>query len=172
MKQKVLLTVLFIFFTASVFFIYDNVKAQTNIIETLSEKRKSEYKIREKEETIIENIDFLNDFYSDIADKDIRNISMYYTTKEAIDDKCLVMGLRFYNRDSFEKFKDDINEKNDSFIRIIRYSDEGDMIITDLKYIARDNKIYSVTDYTRDLNSEKVLRTIIYNSLEEIEYLR
>lgn len=59
-------------------------------------------------------------------------------------------------------------KKRDAFVRVVQTTTEGDIIITDVLYDSKNDKIHIVTDNTRDKYSSKEDRTIKYQSYEKI----
>lgn len=72
-----------------------------------------------------------------------------YTIDEAVEAGYFVAkdGV-YYNKESYDTFSNDINNGNDGVLRIVTFTQDGDMIITDLHY--ENKKFKVVRDATRD----------------------
>lgn len=75
-----------------------------------------------------------------------------------------------YNDKLFSGFTSKYNKKRDAFVRVVQTTTEGDIIITDVLYDSKNDKIHIVTDNTRDKYSSKEDRTIKYQSYEKSVY--
>ncbi len=87
-----------------------------------------------------------------------------YSFEQALKDGCFIISYKnIYNKQELDKFikNTEINSKNriPDTIRIIQYTVEGDMILTDIEY-TKDNKYKITTDNTRDKFSTKEDRII------------
>ena len=85
------------------------------------------------------NIESLNDFYNDSLTKDYTNIeklSSDYGVEQAIKDKAVVVTNTIANSDLLTDFTTSINTKKRAFLRLVQTTVEGDLIITDIKYLA------------------------------------
>lgn len=85
--------------------------------------------------------------------KALTDIPQEYPMQQAIKDNCVVISNAVFNKgrlDSFiENTKANSENRNSDFIRIVKYTIEGDPIITDLEY--KKDKGYILTyDNTRD----------------------
>ena len=113
----------------------------------------------------------INDFYNTSLTKnnDIRNLDSKYNFDKAIKDNCFVESNgKLYNEDLYIKFKDDYNNKKDSFIRVGKVTIEGNLMLYDILYY--NDKIYVVTDYSRDnFGNESKLKLEEYNYSLEYE---
>lgn len=111
------------------------------------------------------SIDVLN---SQIGYVKLEDLSEDYSEKDAVNDGCFVMKQdESYNISVLMNFIDDVESGASSFIRIAQFTTEGDMILTDVKYIKRDNKFYvrvdSIRDKFADINNKKI---------KELEYTK
>ena len=116
------------------------------------------------------DINNLDDFYSTklTIDNDIRNLSKEYNLFDAEKDGWLVVGAMVHNDSLYDKFMNDYKNKTTSFIRVAQSTDEGDTILYDILYYAKTNKVYLVTDNTRDEYSTQKDRSIELNEFENI----
>jgi len=109
------------------------------------------------------NIELLN---SQIGYVKLENLPTDYTTDSAINDGCVVITHNdIYNISVLTSFIEDAEADISSFVRIAKFTIEGDMILTDVKYIKRDNKYYVRHDNTRDKFAAEENRKI-----EDVEY--
>lgn len=123
----------------------------------------SEY--NKEENIIIKNLD---DFYNTKLTKenDIRNLGTDYTSFDAQKDNCFVIGAMVHNDYLYNEFMEDYNNKKTSFIRVAQNTVEGDLILNDILYYEKTDKIYLVTDNTRDRFSANEDRTIEFREYE------
>ena len=98
----------------------------------------------------------------------IEELPEKYSFIQAIKDKCVVSGYKkMYNKDVLDKFVENVNNGKKGFMRLISYTIEGDMIITDIDF---DGKIFEVCfDWTRDEYSSKEDRIYKYCKYEKFE---
>ena len=90
-----------------------------------------------------------------------------YTLDDAILSNCYVyISGREYNKEVYDNFVASVENKESAIARIARSSDEGDVIIIDLKY---DGSKFVVTeDNTRDKYSDeehRIIKSEEYNSM-------
>ncbi len=74
----------------------------------------------------------------------------------------------------YNEFMENYNNKKTSFIRVAQNAVEGDLILNDILYYENTDKIYLVTDNTRDKFSANEDRTIEFREYEhtgEWEYI-
>lgn len=118
---------------------------------------------------LIDSINNIDDFYKTTLTQynDIRDLSKNYTISDARKDNCYVTGSPI-NDKLFSGFTSKYNKKRDAFVRVVQTTTEGDIIITDVLYDSKNDKIHIVTDNTRDKYSSKEDRTIKYQSYEKI----
>ena len=118
---------------------------------------------------LIDSINNIDDFYKTTLTQynDIRDLSKNYTISDARKDNCYVTGSSI-NDKLFSGFTSKYNKKRDAFVRVVQTTTEGDIIITDVLYDSKNDKIHIVTDNTRDKYSSKEDRTIKYQSYEKI----
>ena len=110
------------------------------------------------------NISNLDEFYSLslTKDKDIRKLPEGYTSSEAQKDNCFVVGAMVHNDNLYTEFMNDYKNKKTAFIRVAQNTIEGDLVLYDILYYEKTDKLYLVHDSTRD---EYTSEPIIY--LEE-----
>ena len=115
------------------------------------------------------NISNLNDFYNTelTKNRDIRNLSKEYTSFDAQKDNCFVIGAMVHNDNLYSKFMENYKNKKTAFIRVAQNTVEGDLILTDILYYEKSDKLYIVTDNTRDKFSAETDRII---ELKEFNY--
>ena len=106
---------------------------------------------QENKELVIdkESLDYV--YNQDIVKNygDIRDISSDYSKDKAIEDKVYVSTYdEVYNNEIIEKFYESYKNKQECFMRIMRYTLEGAPIITDVLY--DKDKVYVVVDNRRD----------------------
>ena len=115
------------------------------------------------------NISNLNDFYNTelTKNRDIRNLSKEYTSFDAQKDNCFVIGAMVHNDNLYSEFMENYKNKKKAFIRVAQNTVEGDLILTDILYYEKSDKLYIVTDNTRDKFSAETDRII---ELKEFNY--
>lgn len=115
------------------------------------------------------NISNLNDFYNTelTKNRDIRNLSKEYTSFDAQKDNCFVIGAMVHNDNLYSEFMKNYKNKKTAFIRVAQNTVEGDLILTDILYYEKSDKLYIVTDNTRDKFSAETDRII---ELKEFNY--
>lgn len=99
--------------------------------------------------TDIKNLD---DFYNTepAQNHDIRELPGAYSSFDAQQDHCFVIGAMVYNEDLYVDIMDHHEEKTDSFLRVVQNTVEGDAVLYDILYYEKTDKLYLVTDRTRD----------------------
>ena len=115
------------------------------------------------------SISNLNDFYNTelTKNRDIRNLSKEYTSFDAQKDNCFVIGAMVHNDNLYSEFMENYKNKKTAFIRVAQNTVEGDLILTDILYYEKSDKLYIVTDNTRDKFSAETDRII---ELKEFNY--
>jgi len=118
---------------------------------------------------LVSTINNIDDFYKTPLTQysDIRNLSENYSISDAKKDNCYTTGSSI-NDKLFSGFTSKYNKKRDAFVRVVQSTTEGDIIITDVLYDSKNDKIHIVTDSTRDKYSAKEDRIIKYQSYEKI----
>lgn len=116
------------------------------------------------------SISNLNDFYNTelTKNRDIRNLSKEYTSFDAQKDNCFVIGAMVHNDNLYSEFMENYKNKKTAFIRVAQNTVEGDLILTDILYYEKSDKLYIVTDNTRDKFSAENDRII---ELKEFNYI-
>lgn len=118
------------------------------------------------------NIDIkeLDDFYNTelTKDNDIRNLSKEYNSFDAQKDNCFVIGAMVHNDNLYSDFMENHKNKISSFIRVAQNTVEGDLVIYDILYHKNTDKLYLVTDNTRDEFSAQKDRKIGLKEFENI----
>lgn len=104
-------------------------------------------------DTTLKNIELLPDDYS-LAD-----------AKK--DGNYVIDGDKIFNSTSYDQFLTDVEQKIPSTLRIASLTKDGDLILTDLKYLS-DGKFKVVYDGTRDRNNKEDDRVIMAYVYEHI----
>lgn len=121
-------------------------------------------------------IDNINDFYNTeiTKNKSIYKLSRDYSLKDSIEDGCFVVSnAKVYNDNLYEEFMNNFESKQTCFIRIVKNTTEGDIIISDVMYYKDTNKLYLVYDNTRDgfiEDSDKGITMSSYNNIGTYKY--
>ena len=101
----------------------------------------------------IEDIKSPEDLYSAIS-VDILPLKQFpenYSIYDAIEDGYFVVsGAKAHNDNLYEEFMNAYKGKKQAFIRIVNTTDEGDVVLYDVAYLPQKDKVYIITDYTRD----------------------
>ena len=125
-----------------------------------------------KEDITIKSLD---EFYNNELVKkypDLRTIKKDYTEEEAVDDNCFVIGTEnVYNDNLFANFFDNYENNKSTFIRVIEFTLEQDMLIYDILFDTNSNKLYIVPDNTRDRNAMVDIELFSYEKMTKYEYL-
>ena len=100
--------------------------------------------------------------------RDIRNLSKEYTSFDAQKDNCFVIGAMVHNDNLYSEFMENYKNKKTAFIRVAQNTVEGDLILIDILYYEKSDKLYIVTDNTRDKFSAETDRII---ELKEFNYI-
>ena len=118
------------------------------------------------------NIDIkgLDDFYNIELTKenDIRKLSKEYNSFDAQKDNCFVIGAMVHNDNLYSEFMENYKNRISSFIRVAQNTVEGDLIIYDILYYKNTDKLYLVTDDTRDKFSSPEDRNIELKEFKNI----
>ena len=122
--------------------------------------------------TDIKNLD---DFYNTepAQNHDIRELPEKYSSFDAQQDHCFVIGAMVHNEDLYVDFMDHHEEKTNSYIRVVQNTVEGDAVLYDILYYEKTDKLYLVTDRTRDRFSTEADRKIElreFDNTAEYEY--
>lgn len=117
----------------------------------------------------------IDDFYNKTLtqNKDIRNLSSEYSYFDAQKDNCFVIGAMVHNDYLYGEFMENYKNNKSAFIRVAQNTVEGDLILYDILYNKKTNKLYLVTDNTRDKFSAEEDRKIAlkeFNNISEYKY--
>lgn len=123
----------------------------------------------------VTSISSLDDFYSTelTKDLDIRDLSEDYSTEDAQTDGYFVIGAMVHNDHLYTEFMEKYKGKETAFIRVAQNTVEGDLILYDVLYYQPSDKVYVVTDDTRDefaSDSDRKIQMEEYGSIGEYEY--
>ena len=118
------------------------------------------------------SINSLNDFYNTklTKNKDIRNLSKEYTSFDAQKDNCFVIDTMVHNDNLYSEFMEDYKNKKTAFIRVAQTTVEGDLTLIDILYYDKTDKLYVVTDNTRDkfaAETDRIIQLKEYNYISE-----
>lgn len=91
-----------------------------------------------------------------------------YSIYDAIEDGYLIKMGKIYNEELKTEFMNSYSKKEKAFTRVAQLTDEGDLILYDVMYLPEKDKIYIITDYTRDEFSSKEDRKISYKAYDKI----
>ena len=120
----------------------------------------------------LENISNLDEFYSLslTKDKDIRNLPEGYTSFDAQKDNWFVVGAMVHNDNLYTEFMNDYKNKKMAFIRVAQNTIEGDLVLYDILYYDKTDKLYLVHDSTRDeYTSEPIIYLEEYKNISTYE---
>ncbi len=100
----------------------------------------------------IKEMNSIDNFYNTnlTKDKDIRNLGKLYNSFDAQKDSCFVIGAMVHNDYLYYEFMEGYKNDKSSFIRVAQNTIEGDLILYDILYDENTDKLYIVTDNTRD----------------------
>lgn len=101
--------------------------------------------------------------------EDIRKIDKEYNKELAQKDNCLVIGAMVHNENVMIDFIEKYNNKESAFIRIAQNNKNGELYLIDLFYDSVSDKVYCVTDTTRDSSKEENKRVIELKKYEHME---
>lgn len=112
----------------------------------------------------------LDDFYNTslTKDSDIRNLGKLYNSFDAQKDNCFVIGAMVHNDYLYSEFMSNFKNDKSSFVRVAQNTTEGDLILYDVLYHEETNKLYLVSDNTRDKFAASEDRTIKLRQFESI----
>lgn len=158
MKKGILIVILIVFFIGLIIctiYMVDRNRMKNNqpVIFNTSEDRDREPEIEEKGNDRIA--------LEDLPEK--------YSFEDAVTDKCVISvhGMEIYNKDELDKFIENVNRNEPDFIRCINYTEEGDMIITDVEF-EEDNRFKVALDTTRDNWMDSENRGYIYYKFSKL----
>lgn len=121
----------------------------------------------EFEQTDIKSLDDL--YHTEPAqNRDIRELPEEYSSTDAQLDNCFVIGAMVHNDHLYGEFMEDHKNKTSSFIRVVQNTVEGDAILYDILYYEKTDKLYLVTDRTRDRFSAEADRKLELREFDNI----
>lgn len=101
---------------------------------------------------------------------DITSLPEKYLQEQAIKDNFLVIvHNKYYNKDIYDEFMNDLNKKKDTYLKVMMYTIEGDPIFVKIIYVAKEAKFYACKDNTRDNFSSKEDRVYNYYEFNELK---
>lgn len=119
---------------------------------------------KEDENTIENYYDELTSNYTPIEE-----IPLEYDAEDAKNDNVVLSVLsKVYNVNLYNEFMNDYNSKKSTFLRFASPTEEGDLIITDVKYDSKRDKVIVVNDYRRDRYSTESARIITLEEYKNI----
>lgn len=126
-------------------------------------------------ETASEEIKTLDDFYNTelTKEKDIRNLGELYNSFDAQKDNCFVIGAMVHNDYLYYEFMNNFKNDKSSFVRVAQNTVEGDLFLYDILYHEETNKLYLVSDYTRDefsASEDRIIKLRQYEGITEYTY--
>lgn len=143
---------------------------KTNMNEDLNNlftEDKSSQENNKKKNSMVNTLD---DFYNNKLTTDIRVLDKGYSVSDAIQDNCFVIGAMVHNDNLYAEFMDNYKNKKSSFIRIAQNNTGGNLILMDILYSKKNNKLYVVVDRTRDESSDQKMELKQYENIAEYNY--
>lgn len=118
----------------------------------------------------INEIKTIDDFYnmSIIKENDIRNLSPQYSVFDAEKDGVYVV-TSGKNKEKFDSFMNRYSKGVDAYIRLGYSTKEGELILYDILYIGRIDKIFVVLDSSRDNLGEATQELQEYDKLKLVD---
>ena len=100
----------------------------------------------------------------------IENLPADYSLIQAIRDNCVIStnNYKIYNKDELDRFLENVNNNVPDFVRCISFSEEGDMLITDVNFEGNKSFRYCL-DSTRDKWAGKEDRTYRYGKFTDLK---
>ena len=137
------------------------------ILNFVKKPKTDEDKYNKERDIEIKNLD---DFYNTelTKEKDIRNLDSEYNSFDAQKDNCFVIGAMVHNDYLYNEFMENYKNRKSSFVRVAQNTIEGDLILYDILYDEKNDKLYLVTDNTRDEFAEENDRKIELKQFEKI----
>ena len=114
----------------------------------------------------------IDDFYKvPITQKygDIRKLEKEYSKEKAQKDNCFVIGAMLHNDYLYTDFMNKYKNKQLAFIRVVQNGKSGKVIIYDIMYDNKSDKIFIVSDLTRQLGSY-VINLNKYENITQYSY--
>ncbi|MEG0283133.1 MAG: DUF4362 domain-containing protein, partial [Clostridia bacterium] len=148
MKKKNAIIIISIIAILTILAIGTNTKMQTTAKATAKENKKN---------AEIIDINTVEDFYKTEVTKNvnIKNLPEIYSIFDAQKENCFIVGAMVHNENLYYDFMEDYKNKKTSFIRVAQKTTEGNVILLDILYYEKTNKLYLVTDNTRDSFASK-----------------
>jgi len=120
-------------------------------------------------------INTLDDFYNTSITKnnDIRNLGKLYNSFDAQKDNCFVIGAMVHNDYLYGEFMNNFKNDKSSFVRVAQNTTEGDLILYDILYHEETDKLYLVTDNTRDefaASEDRIIKLRQFEGISEYTY--
>ena len=120
-------------------------------------------------------INTLDDFYntSITKDTDIRNLGKLYNSFDAQKDNCFVIGAMVHNDYLYSEFMNNFKNNKSSFVRVAQNTTEGDLILYDILYHEKTDKLYLVSDNTRDefaATEDRIIKLRQFEGISEYTY--
>ncbi|MEG2956587.1 MAG: DUF4362 domain-containing protein [Clostridia bacterium] len=143
MKKKNAIIIISIIAILTILAIGTNTKMQTTAQAKAKENKKNDEII---------DINTVEDFYKTEVTKNvnIKNLPEIYSIFDAQKENCFIVGAMVHNENLYYDFMEDYKNKKTSFIRVAQKTTEGNVILLDILYYEKTNKLYLVTDNTRD----------------------
>ena len=100
----------------------------------------------------------------------IENLPKNYSFIQAIRDNCVISANshKIYNKNELDRFLENVNNNIPDFVRCISFSEEGDMLITDVNFEGNKSFRYCL-DSTRDKWASKEDRTYRYGKFTDLK---
>lgn len=112
--------------------------------------------------------------YSNVDIKKLTELPREYSVTDAINDGALVMCvLDFSNEQKYYDFLEKYRNKEDAFLRYVFTTEEGDICIIDTKYDSINDKVYVISDYSRDKYTQvgdRILKFYAFDNITEVDY--
>lgn len=134
-----------------------------------NEKEKEENKNKSEAKIEIKNLDDLYNL-SFTKDLDLRNLSKEYSANDAIKDGAFLIEKNI-NREALNNFYEKYKNKENAYVRIAVFTDEGDIGLYDIIYLKELNKIYLAFDNTRDKFSRDEDRKIFFETYDHLDII-
>ena len=106
--------------------------------------------------TLDDKENWLNQIYQTKAAgayQDIRELPQNYKYEDAVRDNCYINSIfdnTKTNRKLYNEFNMKLKNKQTAFIRVVQTTGVGDLVIADVLYDSKSDRIYLVKDDTRD----------------------
>lgn len=133
--------------------------AQTKVVKEKDNNQQSQAKTGLENmnlNTLDDKENWLNQIYQTKAAgayQDIRELPQNYKYEDAVRDNCYINSIfdnTKTNRKLYNEFNVKLKNKQTAFIRVVQTTVEGDLVIADVLYDSKSDRIYLVKDDTRD----------------------